>query len=114
MVVAYQVFQKAWDGWPEAFQRGPTFLLVVLGWVVFRSESLGMAVTMYGAMLGFAKATPLSRDLVWLGVLCTLLLAAVNLATRLDGLRPSTGGLRPMLVEELELERVDTDDREGE
>lgn len=41
-----------------------TFLLIALGWVMFRSESVGKAVTFYKAMLGGA-ALEISEPLSW-------------------------------------------------
>lgn len=61
---------------PSAIRRTVTFVLVVVGWVLFRSGDLGMAGSWFSAMLGLqigAGQTPLS--LVALVVVC---LIAVN------------------------------------
>ncbi|MGV8040810.1 MAG: MBOAT family O-acyltransferase [Thermoanaerobaculaceae bacterium] len=61
---------------PSAVRRTVTFVLVVVGWVLFRSGDLGVAGSWFSAMLGLqvgAGQTPLS--LVALVVLC---LIAVN------------------------------------
>lgn len=45
---------------PRPICVGATFLMVVLGWVLFRSHSLGHAVTMYSAMIGLNGLEPLT------------------------------------------------------
>lgn len=48
----------AWLGrWPRALQHGYTLLVVMTGWVLFRAESIGDAVTFYSALAGFAEGS---------------------------------------------------------
>lgn len=50
---------------PRGVARVWTFLLVMLGWVIFRSESLEAAIAMYGALAGFGvPAETLTAELV--------------------------------------------------
>lgn len=44
--------KKYLTGMPSAVQRGWTFLLVIVGWVFFRCESLGQAFGVLGGMIG--------------------------------------------------------------
>src|SRR6266496_5082377 len=50
LLVLYRLAGKSWDGLPVALRRAGTFLLVVIGWVFFRSTSFQMAVTLFHAM----------------------------------------------------------------
>ena len=43
-------FSGHWDALPASFRQASMFLLVVIGWVFFRSTDLGMAVTLLGRM----------------------------------------------------------------
>jgi alginate O-acetyltransferase complex protein AlgI len=42
-----------WRPWPEPLARARTFLLVVVGWVLFRSETLPMAFGWLGKLVGY-------------------------------------------------------------
>jgi alginate O-acetyltransferase complex protein AlgI len=55
LLCLYRVFRSAWDGLPAAFRRVTMFLLVVIGWVFFRSTSFEMAATLLGKMLAPAR-----------------------------------------------------------
>ncbi|MNZ60531.1 hypothetical protein D3C78_786020 [compost metagenome] len=72
-----------------------TFLLVVIGWVIFRAENLDVAARMYGAMFSFAdwQLSELNRaNLTGLQV-ATLLVAYATLA--FFGLRDFYRNARP-------------------
>jgi len=47
----------AFSGVPEALKRAFTFLLVLFGWVIFRSADLPMAVDWLGKMFGIGAGT---------------------------------------------------------
>jgi alginate O-acetyltransferase complex protein AlgI len=53
------IWGKLLDRLPAAVRHGYTLLLVVLGWVLFRADSLSAAVSYLGAMFG-ARGAPLS------------------------------------------------------
>ena len=53
---------------PRAVAVGGTFLLVVLGWVLFRANSLDQAVQMYAAMVGLNGLEPLTHHSVTLNL----------------------------------------------
>ncbi len=53
LLVAYHVWGEYWDRWSATVRRIGTFLLVLIGWVLFRSESFGMAATILKKMLFF-------------------------------------------------------------
>ncbi len=63
LLAGYRQVQPGWDRMPLAAQKAATLFLVVLGWVVFRAESLADAGAVYkamffGAELGLADLTP--------------------------------------------------------
>ena len=43
LLVLYRAFKQTWDGLAIAVRRWLTFVLVVIGWVLFRSTTFGMA-----------------------------------------------------------------------
>jgi alginate O-acetyltransferase complex protein AlgI len=45
-----RLFAESIDSWPNHFRRAITFLLVVIGWVLFRSDTFGTAVTLMSRM----------------------------------------------------------------
>ncbi len=51
LLALYRQVQPGWDRMPVVFQRAATFFLVVVGWVIFRAESLADAGTVLGLML---------------------------------------------------------------
>ncbi|GAA5534566.1 MBOAT family protein [Deinococcus aluminii] len=62
--------------WPPLLLRWSTFLLVIVGWVFFRSESLPMATEWLGKMVGIGTGTgDVPRTLM---VMCLLCFVAVN------------------------------------
>ena len=46
----YRRFTPLWDEVPAALRQSAMFLLVVVGWVFFRSTSFSMAWTLFGKM----------------------------------------------------------------
>lgn len=63
---------------PVAVQRGFAFLLVLIGWVLFRCETLGHAGALFGGMLGVN-----GFDASFLGYLRTVPLSCIMLAVTL-------------------------------
>ena len=77
---ALLILDRSLEPWsarmPGAVKRSATFLLVVIGWVIFRSTSLTMAVTWLTAMAGHGPGT---ETLPWALVSWTLVgLLAIN------------------------------------
>ncbi len=59
LLTVHRFYGTAWDRLPAAWRRLGTFLLVVVGWVFFRSADLTMAGHLLATMTGFhAGATP--------------------------------------------------------
>jgi alginate O-acetyltransferase complex protein AlgI len=50
LLVMYRTIGRPWDRLPVLLQQAGTFVLVVIGWVLFRAESVGMAGTLLGKM----------------------------------------------------------------
>jgi alginate O-acetyltransferase complex protein AlgI len=80
----------------------PTFLFVVLGWVMFRADNVGVAMNLYGAMFSF-DGTGLSETFgssITHLQLATLLLAVIVLIWRgaIAG-RPERPPLRPQMAQ---------------
>ena len=76
LLVAHRQFSSSWERLPVAIQRLATFILVVIGWVFFRSTSFAMAMALLRAMFGWV-AGPL---LPWGLSLLILLIVAAALA----------------------------------
>ena len=55
LLALYRAFSRRWDVLPALFRQSATFLLVVVGWVFFRSTDFTMAWTLLGKM--FAPAS---------------------------------------------------------
>lgn len=55
LLVLYQQTRSGWDNLPALVQRLLTFVLVVFGWVLFRSLSVPEALSVYSAMLGLTE-----------------------------------------------------------
>lgn len=59
LLAAYGIAGEAWDRLPMAIRRAGTFVLVLLGWVVFRATTLPMAGTMLKKMFVFESGVTL-------------------------------------------------------
>jgi alginate O-acetyltransferase complex protein AlgI len=60
MLLSLKVHKKWWAGLTEGFRRPLTFFLVSLGWVLFRSDSIGMAVQWLRKMFSWNPGLSLS------------------------------------------------------
>ncbi len=73
--------------WPKAIAWPLTMVLVILGWVIFRAETLGGALTMYAGMAG-ANGLSMRPELIMLTqtteVLFLLIGCALSIAPRLS------------------------------
>lgn len=74
LLVGYRATRSVWDGWPIALRRAATFVLVLLGWVLFRAESWSMATHLFRTMFAWVAAPPIAG--VW-GLALALATAAV-------------------------------------
>ena len=57
LLIAYRLFNKQWDRLPVWIATTLTFLLVIIGWVLFRATSISAAADIYGAMFQFVPGT---------------------------------------------------------
>jgi alginate O-acetyltransferase complex protein AlgI len=53
LLIAYRLFGAQWDRLPKAPATALTFVLVVLGWVMFRAPSISAAGDVYASMFHF-------------------------------------------------------------
>ena len=72
----YDLVGRKWDRLPTPIRRAGTFLLVVLGWVVFRADTLTMAGALYRRMFVFHNGPPMAAS----GMLAAMLVLAGGLA----------------------------------
>jgi alginate O-acetyltransferase complex protein AlgI len=73
LLILVRVFHRPWEALPAGVRRGVTFLLVLLGWVLFRAENFGMAVGILGAMFSWVPAAGMPGTV---GLAAMLLVAA--------------------------------------
>lgn len=78
LLILHRLGGSRWEVLPRALRNAVTMLLVIVGWVFFRSETFGMAVDLLGKMFipgGTYAGLP---TLPWAGALaCVLLIAGV-------------------------------------
>lgn len=55
LLVLYRYTSKIWDKLPQAMAVSTTFLLVVIGWVLFRASDMGMAAHLLATMFAPAE-----------------------------------------------------------
>ncbi len=58
LLAAYRLGRNQWDGLPAALRRAATFVLVVVGWVFFRSTSFAMARSLLRTMFSWHLGLP--------------------------------------------------------
>ena len=69
LLSATRVYGKRLEIWPKWLRTGLTFLLVVIGWVLFRSDNFGMALSMLRRMFGWHAGSVPTGWPVLVGVL---------------------------------------------
>ena len=69
LLVLYRRFSALWDPRPVLFRRAATFMLVVIGWVLFRAGSFGDAAAIYAAMLTWRPGLSVTGSTVLIGAL---------------------------------------------
>ena len=80
LLAAYRPWAGTWDRLPRAARNVVTMLLVIVGWVFFRSESFAMALTLLEAMfMPWRQYGPLST-LPWASSLMVVLVTAAAVA----------------------------------
>ena len=77
LLVLYQGSRVAWDKAPVVLQRAACFLLVVLGWVMFRAPDLGTAADVYAAMFVLQGGVTALEAAVFLGLLALIAFVSV-------------------------------------
>jgi alginate O-acetyltransferase complex protein AlgI len=75
LLVLYRSVERPWSRLPIFVQRGATFLLVLVGWVFFRSDGLPMVKALLGGMFFWHGGESLGTDTI--GVIALLVLATV-------------------------------------
>jgi alginate O-acetyltransferase complex protein AlgI len=86
LLVLYRMTQRWWDPLPAPVRGALTFVLVVIGWVIFRSTDMGMAETLLRAMFSWQTGG---------GIIgANALMAMFCLAAPLAHLGPNTFELR--------------------
>ncbi|MCU0915859.1 MAG: MBOAT family protein [Planctomycetes bacterium] len=79
LVAGYSILKRPWDALPRVVQRSLTFVLVVIGWVFFRSENMSMALTLLAKMFRLPETgMSWSPGLIWLTRGNIILLLFVN------------------------------------
>jgi alginate O-acetyltransferase complex protein AlgI len=78
LLLLYRALESFWIRWPVLIQQGLTFLLVLIGWTVFRSTSLSMAAGLLRKMFDWHTGPLLSGY----AMLVILLAVAADLAHR--------------------------------
>jgi alginate O-acetyltransferase complex protein AlgI len=73
LMAAYGTIGGGWDRLPSLVRKGGTFFLVLLGWVVFRAQTLAMAGTMLKKMFTFEPGFTMTAGV---GLVLMLMLAA--------------------------------------
>ena len=91
LLVAQRALGRRWTELPQRMRQGTTFLLVVIGWVLFRSESFAMAGQWLGVMVGWGGAGIVPTQLAGMGLMPgTLgLVAAGSVAAYLAHVAPN-------------------------
>ena len=88
LVAGYYILRRMWDNMPVVIQRALTFVLVVLGWVMFRSDNITMAFTLLRKMfIPAGTAVSFSSNLTDLFLWNAALLLAVNILTNTNSFK---------------------------
>jgi len=69
LLMLYRRFGDAWDRLPRAARQVGMFLLVVIGWVLFRAKSFGMAMSLLRSMFVPAGGTLVEQPVLAIGLL---------------------------------------------
>jgi alginate O-acetyltransferase complex protein AlgI len=86
LLLLYRMTQRWWDPLPAPVRGALTFVIVVIGWVIFRSTDLAMAETVLRAMFSWQAGGGMIGANVLMGMLCV--------AAPLAHLGPNTFELR--------------------
>jgi alginate O-acetyltransferase complex protein AlgI len=80
MLGLYRMFAGSWDRLPRLVRNVATMLMVIVGWVFFRSETFSMALTLLRSMfVPLARTGPLST-MPWVPSLAVMLVLAAFVA----------------------------------
>ena len=70
VLLLYRMTQRWWDPLPAPVRGALTFVMVVIGWVIFRSTDLAMAETLLRAMFSWQPGGGIIGVNVLMGMLC--------------------------------------------
>ena len=70
VLLLYRMTQRWWDPLPAPVRGALTFVMVVIGWVIFRSTDLAMAETLLRAMFSWHPGGGMTGANVLMGMLC--------------------------------------------
>ena len=86
LVVLYRLTRRWWDRLPVPLRGALTFVMVVMGWVIFRSTDIAMTATLLRVMFSWQPGGEIIGESVLLAMIC--------LAAPLAHLGPNTFELR--------------------
>jgi alginate O-acetyltransferase complex protein AlgI len=72
LLVAFRLGRDSWSRLPDLIQRGTTFLLVVVGWTIFRAEDVGMAGALLQRMFFYTFELPVLPQPLLAGILAAV------------------------------------------
>ena len=75
LLVGYRLVQTGFDRWPRLLRRAVTFVLVVIGWVFFRSDNFGIALSLLHSMFWWTDGVTVPWRYTLLG--CILLAGSI-------------------------------------
>ena len=94
LVASYSVLKQRWDAMPLFIQRAATFVLVVIGWVFFRSDDVSMALTLLAKMFRPPEISVLlSSGLIRLAGWNVILLVFVNILANTNSFKARRSGV---------------------
>ncbi len=70
LLLLYRMMQRWWDPLPAPVRGALTFVMVVIGWVIFRSTDLAMAEALLRAMFSWQPGGGIIGVNVLIGMLC--------------------------------------------
>lgn len=69
LLAGYALVGRKWDRLPNAVRRIGTFVLVMLGWVIFRADTMAMALAMYRKLFVFEGGMSMAAGGMLVGTL---------------------------------------------
>jgi alginate O-acetyltransferase complex protein AlgI len=94
LLIAYRLTAQRWDSLPQTLRQLATFLLVVLGWVFFRSKDMVMAGSLLETMFTWSVGPPVN----WMPALSAVLAIAAVVAHTMPNTFELRHDWRPAMV----------------